>query len=206
MCYIFWVCSCSHSCPAWNAHVPYYHLLAVPLYAIFPHYLINSTILKKIIEYKTLVLNFCATFVWNISESRKSWVRYNCDGTKCNYDCTKYNYNCTNYNYNCTKYNCDCTQFLTYSSHYYCQVLMKLDFSWQIFKKFTHITLYENLSSGSRVFPWGQTDITNTRAAFWNFTNLPKIPHRIPLFPTLSNCMWQNKISTKFLTLPKYLI
>ena len=30
--------------PARNAHVPYCHLLCVPLYNILPHYLTNSTI------------------------------------------------------------------------------------------------------------------------------------------------------------------
>ena len=130
--YIFWVRSCSCSrCPACNVHVLYCHLWHVPLYAIFPHSLINNTSFEKIkvVEYKMLILNFCATFVWNISQSRKSWVRYN-------YECTK---------------------FFMYSTHYSCQVLIKLDFSWQVFKKSTHIILHENPSSGSRVVLWGRT-------------------------------------------------
>jgi hypothetical protein len=33
--------------PAGNAHAPYCHLSPAPLYNIFPHYLINSTISGK---------------------------------------------------------------------------------------------------------------------------------------------------------------
>jgi len=35
---------------------------------------------------------------------------------------------------------------------------MKLEFSEQFFEKHTHIKFHENPSSGSRVFPCGQTD------------------------------------------------
>ena len=38
---------CSLRYPACNAHAPYCHLWPVPLYNIFPHYLINSTIFEK---------------------------------------------------------------------------------------------------------------------------------------------------------------
>jgi len=40
----------------------------------------------------------------------------------------------------------------------YCQILMKLDFSQQIFRTFTSIKFHENPSSGSRVVPCGRTD------------------------------------------------
>ena len=45
--YIFWVCICSLSYPACNAHEPYCYLLPSPLYNNFPHYLINGTIFEK---------------------------------------------------------------------------------------------------------------------------------------------------------------
>jgi hypothetical protein len=45
--YIFWVCVCSPSYPACNAHAPYCHLWPGRIYHIFPHYFINGTILKK---------------------------------------------------------------------------------------------------------------------------------------------------------------
>ena len=44
------------------------------------------------------------------------------------------------------------------STHYSCQIWMKLDFSQQIFETFLNTKFHENLSSGSRVVPCGQTD------------------------------------------------
>ena len=38
---------CSLRYPACNAHAPYCHLRPAPFYKIFPHYLINGTILEK---------------------------------------------------------------------------------------------------------------------------------------------------------------
>jgi len=43
-------------------------------------------------------------------------------------------------------------------THYSCQILIKLEFSWQIFKKYTTIKCHENPSSGSRVLQCRQTD------------------------------------------------
>jgi len=54
--------------PACKAHAPYYHLWTAPLYNIFPHYLINRTILrgkKNIIEHKMCVSSFST----NLSET-----------------------------------------------------------------------------------------------------------------------------------------
>jgi surface polysaccharide O-acyltransferase-like enzyme len=76
--YIFWVCVCSLSYPAFNVHAPYYsQLWPAPLYSIFAHYLINDTIFgkKKLLNIKC-VLIFCTTFVWNISHSKKNSARY----------------------------------------------------------------------------------------------------------------------------------
>jgi len=44
--YIFWVCVCSLSYPACNAHAPYWYLWPARLYRIFPHYLINGDFRK----------------------------------------------------------------------------------------------------------------------------------------------------------------
>ena len=41
------VCDCSLRCPACNAHGPYCHLWPDPLHSVFPHFLINDTILEK---------------------------------------------------------------------------------------------------------------------------------------------------------------
>jgi len=53
------VCVCSLSNQAFNAHTPYCHLRPAPLYHIFPHYLINDTILGK---QKTLKTKFVFRF------------------------------------------------------------------------------------------------------------------------------------------------
>ena len=52
------VCVCSLSYLACNVHVPYCHLWPALLYSIFPHYVINSMVLKKVIKYKMWVLVF----------------------------------------------------------------------------------------------------------------------------------------------------
>ena len=44
------------------------------------------------------------------------------------------------------------------STRYSCQILMKLEFSGQVFEKYLNIKFHENPSSGSRVVPCGQTD------------------------------------------------
>jgi len=75
--YIFWVCVCSLSYPRYKVHVLYCYLWPVWLYIIFPHYLINGTILeKKVIDYQMYILIFSTTFIWNISHSHKNWARY----------------------------------------------------------------------------------------------------------------------------------
>jgi len=35
---------------------------------------------------------------------------------------------------------------------------MKLEFSRQMFKKYSHIKFHENVSTGRRAFPYGRTD------------------------------------------------
>jgi hypothetical protein len=44
------------------------------------------------------------------------------------------------------------------STYYSCPILMKLEFSRQIFEKYSKIKYYENPTSGSRVVSRGQTD------------------------------------------------
>jgi hypothetical protein len=46
---------------------------------------------------------------------------------------------------------------------------MKLEFSEQIFEKYSDANSLENPSSGSRVVPCGQTDMTKLIVAFRNF-------------------------------------
>jgi len=65
----------------------------------------------------------------------------------------------------------------TESTHYSCQILIKPEFSRQIFKKYTNIKFHENLSCGIRVIPcrqMGQRDMTRLTVAFRAFANAPK--------------------------------
>jgi len=63
------------------------------------------------------------------------------------------------------------------STHYSYQILRKLEFSQQIFKKFSNIKFHEDPSSES-VVPCGQmggqTDVMKLTVAFRNFANTPK--------------------------------
>jgi hypothetical protein len=52
--------------------------------------------------------------------------------------------------------------------------LIKLEFSGQIFEKYTDIKFHENLSGSGRVVLCGTTDMTKLRVAARNFANAPK--------------------------------
>ena len=60
------------------------------------------------------------------------------------------------------------------SDFYSCPIVTKLEFFPQIFEKYSNIKFYENPSSGSRVVPCGQTDMTKPIVAFRNFVNAPE--------------------------------
>ena len=54
------------------------------------------------------------------------------------------------------------------------QTSMKLEYSGQVFEEYLNMKFHENPSSGSRVVPCGQMDITMLIVAFRNFANAPK--------------------------------
>jgi len=58
---------------------------------------------------------------------------------------------------------------------YSCQILMKIEFSWHIFEKYSNIKLHEYASSDSGVVPCGntdgQTDVTELVVTFRSFAN-----------------------------------
>jgi hypothetical protein len=60
---------------------------------------------------------------------------------------------------------------------YFCQTLMKIEFSQQIFEKYSNIKFHENPSSGRRDVPYGRidrrTDMTKVIVAFRNLANAP---------------------------------
>ena len=55
---------------------------------------------------------------------------------------------------------------------YSCRILMKLEFSREIFEKYSSIKFYKNPSSCSMRTD-GQTDMTNLTVAFRNFSKAP---------------------------------
>ena len=129
------------------------------LYMAFPALRYFSTLsrkrhdFRKAVEHKICVLNFSKTFVWNIFHSKNNRARYDQK----------------------------CMLVFMYSTDHSCQVLLKLEFSRQIFEKYSNIRFHENPSSVSCVVPCGQTDrwtdTTQTIVVFRNFANAPKILH-----------------------------
>jgi hypothetical protein len=65
------------------------------------------------------------------------------------------------------------------STRYYCRILMKFEFSRQMFEKNSNINFHQNPSSRSRVvsYGWkeGQTVMRKLIVAFRNFANEPKM-------------------------------
>ena len=108
-------------------------LRALQLYNSFPHYLTNSIwFSKKVVEHKMCVLSFTTFLVKNTSSHSKK---------------------------NSTRYCHKCAYVFTQSTCYSCFILMKLEFSQQIFKKCSNIKCHKNLSSGSWAVPCSWKDI-----------------------------------------------
>jgi hypothetical protein len=124
---------------------------------------------KKLLQIKC-VLILSTKFVWNISHSKKKSARYCHKGTN----------------------------VFTQSTRYYCHILMKLEFSRQIFEEYSPIRFQENPSSWSRVIPFGwtdgRTDMTKLTVAYRNFAKAPKKWRRYFLIPVVfnsENCLSQ---------------
>ena len=121
--------------------------VACPTLNIFRHYLINGTIFGggELLNMKC-VLIFSTTFVWYTSHSMKNWTRN------------------------------DPQSILVFmrSSCYFCQILMKLEFSRLIFEKYSNINFNENPSSGRHAVPCEQTNETPLLVALLYFANATK--------------------------------
>jgi hypothetical protein len=77
--------------------------------------------------------------------------------------------------YNITlKYDKKCIMVFMSSTNYSCQVSIKLEFSRQIFEKYSNVICRENPTSESRVVPCGRTDMKKLIVAFRNFVKAPK--------------------------------
>jgi hypothetical protein len=60
------------------------------------------------------------------------------------------------------------------STYYFCQILIKLEFSSQIFKKYSNINFHENMSSVSHVVLCRWTGVMKLIVASCNFGNARK--------------------------------
>ena len=70
---------------------------------------------------------------------------------------------------------------------YSCQILVKLEFSQQIFEKYSNIEFREKPSSGNGVVPCGQTDMMKLIVAFCDFA---KRPQKFYFLPTERLFLW----------------
>jgi len=119
---------------------------AVQHFSTFSHKRNDFPRKKKVIEHKMCGQIFSTTFVCNIFNSKKNWVRYD---KKLNGLHVKYPLFFSDFN--------------------------KTLFSRRFFGKFSNINFHENSSSASRVVPYGQTDRHDeTNNLFRNFANASK--------------------------------
>ena len=75
---------------------------------------------------------------------------------------------------------------------YSCPILMKLESSRQIFETSSNVKFHENPSIGSRVFPYGRTDMSKLIDAFRSSTKQPKMsenPSSVYILLFLSVCV-----------------
>jgi hypothetical protein len=115
---------CSLRYPVCNGHASYCNQWPVQLYDILPYYLINCTILQKMLLDIKCVLFPCTTFTETFLIVRKN-----------ERDMIK-KYICLYVNYRCS-----------------CQILMKLEFCKQIFEKYPNVKVCGNSTNGTRVVP-----------------------------------------------------
>jgi hypothetical protein len=145
--YTFWTCVCSLRNPACNARAPYCHLWSARLYSIFPHsHKRNDFLTKKIPEHNICVLMLSKNFVWHISKSNKNWA----------------------------KRDHKCVLVFMYSNSCSFQILVELEYSWQIFEKYSDSKFHENLPSGSHRAPCRRKDMTKLLVALPNFADAIK--------------------------------
>jgi hypothetical protein len=97
-------------------------------------------------EYKMCVLIFCTTVIWNISHSKKNLATY------------------------CQMWKLLRLKYPLFVSEFSETWIFATAFE----ERSSNIKFHENLSTGSRVVPYGRTDMTKLTVAFRNFANATK--------------------------------
>ena len=92
------------------------------------------------------VLIFYTNFAWNISHFKKNWERYDQK----------------------------CLSVLMWSTGYSCQILTEIEFSRQIFEKYSDLKFLENPFNGSRFVPCGRKDKQTWRMLYSFFGAIPR--------------------------------
>ena len=146
---------CSFWYPALNVQAPYCHLWPVRPFYIFPHCLIKGSIKKKIYRTQNMCFEFLYTFYLKHFQSKKKWARYDQK----------------------------CILIFMWSTGYYCEILIKVEFSRKILEKnYLNSKFQENPSFGLRdrncfTQEDGRTDMTKRISCFsqlcervWNST------------------------------------
>jgi hypothetical protein len=105
---------------------------------------------------------FFTTFVWNITHSKSNWARSEIR----------------------PKY----TLVFVQTTRYSCPILMKLEFSRQIWEKYSNTKFHENPFSGSRTVPCGRTDKHDVaNSGFSQFCDTPtNVTYLCSQFPCTS--------------------
>ena len=119
---------------------------------------------KKSTGHKMCVLIFCTIFIWNVSQPKQNSARHY----------HKFGY------------------VFMQSSHYSGHILIKLEFSWHIFKKYSNMKFHENPISETPTHSTqtdGQTVMTKLTVAFCHSVTAPKKPsvwlyHKVILYPS----------------------
>ena len=126
------VCICSLRYPVFNAHAPYFYLWPAHFYNTFSTFSHKrQDFWKKITEYKMCSLIFCTTSVWKFYHFKEKWVR--CD----------------------KKY----VLVFMHGTVYSRPSLMKLEFSRQVFEKYSNVRFPDILPVGAELFHAdGRTD------------------------------------------------
>ena len=140
----------------------YCHLWSCLALPYSPHCHINGKIFekKKLLKIRCILI-FSKTFVWKFLMLRRIQWDTSIILKKCSYELPAF----------------------------LCQMLMRIEFSGQIFEKCSNIEFYENPSTGSRVAPCGRTDgrtdgLTDTTKlidVLRSFTKAPKNDQRTTL-------------------------